>query len=238
MSAQIKIKNFKEKSSYGTEEFILIPHVRILGGKVVLLNFHPEWNATNAEAFFKDMSKGFSTVLISDIDGIMGNRPQLDVLQNIEKESDFQEIWVDGGVRISDNVIDLFIAGASRVILSTKTLYSLEEIKESMKLSQNLVFHIGSQESGRSQYSKIGNMPASELVKKAKRFGVDSFILDEEVLTEETIRNRNGWEFFVAVRDKAQGTLKKVRELGARGAIIDTEKLTEKKKDREIEVLL
>ncbi len=80
---------------------------------------------------------GYEIVYITDINGITKNNPQIRL---IRKLSEVAEIWLDAGVRVGDGIIDLFIAGAERVVIGTKTMASLEELEYAHDLSENIMF--------------------------------------------------------------------------------------------------
>jgi Histidine biosynthesis protein len=81
----------------------------------------------------------YDRVYVVDLDGIDRNQPQLDYLQEIAQGG---EIWVDAGVRTSDQAIDVLVAGAQRAILSTAFLRTERELRRAWRLSSDLVFEI------------------------------------------------------------------------------------------------
>lgn len=81
----------------------------------------------------------FGRIYVVDLDGIEENRPQLDYLQEIARDTD---MWLDAGARTSDEAIDALVTGASRVVLSSSTLNGLEELRRAWTLSQDLAFEI------------------------------------------------------------------------------------------------
>ncbi|MEE9116919.1 MAG: HisA/HisF-related TIM barrel protein [Thermoplasmata archaeon] len=80
----------------------------------------------------------YERALIVDMNGVRNNRPKLDFIKDFEKKS----IWVDGGARVADNAIDLFIAGAEKVVLRTETLVSMDELRKAHELSDQLIFEL------------------------------------------------------------------------------------------------
>lgn len=80
----------------------------------------------------------YERALIVDMNGVRNNRPKLDFIKDFEKKS----IWVDGGARKADNAIDLFIAGAEKVVLRTETLVSMDELRKAHELSDQLIFEL------------------------------------------------------------------------------------------------
>jgi uncharacterized protein related to proFAR isomerase len=68
-----------------------------------------------------DLSKRFDRLYLADFDGIFNNKPQLDIAQRI---SDELPTLYEGGVRYSNNVIDMLITGAERAsALAPSSIY-------------------------------------------------------------------------------------------------------------------
>jgi hypothetical protein len=81
----------------------------------------------------------YSLLYVVDLDGINREDPQLDYLQELSRDIG---LWVDAGVRSSDQAIDILVAGARRVILSTAYLRGPNALARAWKLSTELVFEI------------------------------------------------------------------------------------------------
>jgi uncharacterized protein related to proFAR isomerase len=86
-----------------------------------------------------DLSKRFDRLYLADFDGIFNNKPQLDIAQRI---SDELPTLYEGGVRYSNNVIDMLITGAERAVVGTSTLVDLSELRGAFKLSENITFKV------------------------------------------------------------------------------------------------
>jgi hypothetical protein len=76
--------------------------------------------------------------LLWDLDGIEANRPRLDLLRPFEGMG----LWVDAGVRRSETVIDVLVAGADRAVVGTKCLWDLEELENAFALTENVLLQI------------------------------------------------------------------------------------------------
>lgn len=85
------------------------------------------------------LAPAFSTVYVVDLDGIEKAQPQLDYLQELSRDV---TIWVDGGVRNSDQAIDILVAGASKAILSSATIEGPKEVRRPWRLSSDLAFEL------------------------------------------------------------------------------------------------
>jgi hypothetical protein len=75
-------------------------------------------------------------IYILDIEGIETDKPNLCTFQKMSKD---YEIWVDNGPRNLGDVVDVFMAGASRVTLR-KNLYPQVDLSRIREISENLVF--------------------------------------------------------------------------------------------------
>lgn len=117
----------------------VIPRVSIYRGQVV---FFDGEGYTAADVppikLIEKAHKEYGTVLVEDVDAVFGNIPNLDLLRKLEK----LEVWVDGGVRFSENVMDVLVAGGSKAVVSSKTLHSFAELDKAMKLTENVVFQM------------------------------------------------------------------------------------------------
>lgn len=85
------------------------------------------------------LASRYPRTYVVDLDGIESNRPQLDYLQELARETD---VWVDAGVRTGDQAIDVLVTGARRAVLSTARLRSPKELRRAWNLSQDLVFEV------------------------------------------------------------------------------------------------
>jgi phosphoribosylformimino-5-aminoimidazole carboxamide ribonucleotide (ProFAR) isomerase len=120
-------------------EIEVLPRIHILDKEAV--HEGPDGYVTiDVDAFeaVTQLIADFEKVLIVDLNGVRNNRPKLDFIRAFEKKS----IWVDGGARMAENAIDLFIAGAERVVLRTETLASINELRRAHELSDQLIFQM------------------------------------------------------------------------------------------------
>ncbi|MFO7991149.1 MAG: HisA/HisF-related TIM barrel protein [Thermoplasmata archaeon] len=115
----------------------------------------------------------FDTLYLLDLNGIERNRPQLDLIRTLSMR---KKLWADGGTRDIDTLTDMYIAGADRVVLSTKTAPSMDFIEESAELSNTLILSIDIDDEIISPSEEIGAMDLREMVGAAVEMGIDSFI--------------------------------------------------------------
>ncbi len=89
---------------------------------------------------FTDYLAGrFHRIYLVDLGGIDHDRPQLDYIQEITRDTD---VWVDGGVTSPDGVIDILVAGARRAVVSTHRLGGPEEVDRVLSLTPEIAVEI------------------------------------------------------------------------------------------------
>jgi hypothetical protein len=93
------------------------------------------------EAFdaFDRLVKQYRRIYIVDLEGVQKNEPQLDLWQELSREAD---LWIDGGVQLGDQAIDILVSGARRAVLSTSRIRNAGELDKAWKLSQELAVEI------------------------------------------------------------------------------------------------
>ena len=114
-------------------------------------------------------------IYVVDLDGIDHDRPQLDYIQELSRDTD---LWVDAGVRTAEQSIDVIVAGAQRAVLSTAYLASPKELRKASKLSTELVLEIewqGGAVVARSP--EWQGRPAASIAQEARALGVGDIIL-------------------------------------------------------------
>lgn len=81
----------------------------------------------------------YQRVYVVDIEGVRMRRPQFEFLQELAQG---KEMWVDAGARNVDEVMDVIVAGASRAVMSTRTLQEAREISRALKLTTQVAFEV------------------------------------------------------------------------------------------------
>lgn len=121
------------------------------------------------------LTSRFGRIYVVDLDGVEENRPQLDYLQEIARDTD---MWLDAGARTADEAIDALVTGASRVVLSSSTLRDAAELERAWNLSQELAFEI---ELRQGQVSSLADgwkgRPAPEVAERIRQAGPRELIL-------------------------------------------------------------
>lgn len=165
------------------KQYEIIPAVNVYKGTPVV-------RGENVYETFKDKSgldfeiqglidklkEDFERIFILDINGINRDKPQLDLIKTLSSKI---ELWVDGGSRYSDSAIDILVAGAEKVVLGTKTLRSMEELKKAYELSQNIILGIDYDDGIVSPKKEISEMTPLDLVQQVQNLGIEDIIFTD-----------------------------------------------------------
>lgn len=127
------------------------------------------------------LSKEHERVYVADADGIVKNKPQLDIAQTICDEI---PTLYEGGVRYSHNVIDMLITGAEKAVVGTSTLVDLDELGGAFKLSENITFKVDFQDGIVSSDPDIAGRALADLFRDVANIGIDEVIVPR-VLAEQ-----------------------------------------------------
>lgn len=202
---------------------MIIPSVSIFKGNVVKV-LNNKYNPINIK--FSDLI-AFKTIYITDINGIEMGNPQLDF---IKKNSLKKELWVDSGIRYSENVVDILISGAEYVIIGTKTLVSLKELEKTYEFTENIIFQIDYENGIISSDLEIINMGGKNLAEKCKSIGISKIILADYSAIEKNSVNYKlvnellsvGVGVYVITNKKFSYELEKI---GVKGTIVKFDEL-------------
>jgi phosphoribosylformimino-5-aminoimidazole carboxamide ribonucleotide (ProFAR) isomerase len=166
-----------------------------------------------------DLFARYHRLYLVDIDGVVGNHPQLDYLQEISRG---QEVWAEAGPRIADQVIDVLVAGASRAVLSTATIDSLEsEVRHTLTLTDEIALAIASNAGQVESLDKsIDGRRVDEVYDEAIGWGVSTFILTSPSEGWETIAEL-ATRGSVFVRGIMPAEMESLRASGAAGVVME-----------------
>jgi uncharacterized protein related to proFAR isomerase len=90
--------------------------------------------------FVSQMKLPGDEIFIIDIDGLERNSPDMDSVKRIASITD---VWLDAGVGNVDDIMDLFVSDASKVVMGTTNMESLDELREALEMSDDVIFSIG-----------------------------------------------------------------------------------------------
>ena len=161
---------------------LLMPRLAIREGQVLVegpggltVARDPEGKLFDILDVSDQLGEKFGRLYLLDLDGLEHDQPQLDYLQEIARTA---EVWVDSGVRTSDQAIDVVVAGAFRTVLSTAHLRGIRELEQAWKLSPEVAFeietHHGKMEGSSPEFSGP-SIPA--LLAQVRSVGVKDVIL-------------------------------------------------------------
>lgn len=200
----------------------IIPRVSVYGNRVVMpASEGYEATTTDPVSLIEWAHEAFGRVILEDLDAIFGRIPHLDLLRRVEK----LDVWVDGGIRFSENVMDVLVAGGSMAVVGSKTLQSFAELEGALKLTKNIILQIDycNQVMGRigAQFRTV-----SEIFERTKKAGVETFIFMDNHCSSSPLREaekllpKNALtEFYVGIlsRNQAEGT----HNLEPKGGIVE-----------------
>jgi len=216
--------------------FLVIPSVSVQKGRVVVVNRGRYEALSDADDkpitlddFVRMYLSGYKTICVLDIDGIEKGRPQLGHIRALGQG---KNIWYDSGVRDLDDMADAFMAGATRVILGTKTLASRDALIECHEASSDYVLgldwasdHIVSGDAELSQADPL------DLLAEMKQLGVRRVLftqlgrvrrgarMDDALVREMVARSRR---FYIGGSGFDLATAEEIRasSLGVRGVVV------------------
>ena len=85
------------------------------------------------------LAAAHSRVYLVDLSALEGRQPELDYIQEISRDVG---LWVDAGTRSADHAVDILVAGAQKVVLSSSRFQGPGELAQAWELSTDLVFEI------------------------------------------------------------------------------------------------
>lgn len=183
-----------ENTNTGEKSTETIPAINLFKGIPVIKGteeYEPiedkDGNKMDIHELIDELKERFNRVLITDINGINRDKPQLELCRDLSTK---MKLWIDAGSRSRDGAIDILVAGAERVVLGTKTLIDLGELEKTLELSENVVLDIDYDEGIVSPKKTIREMSPLSLVEEVKRIGVEEMIFtDLKHLSSEAFFN-------------------------------------------------
>jgi len=219
--------------------FELIPSLAVMGPTPVWVKddrYNPiriDGEAVSVVKLVSELAEGFGPVHYLDILGIRKGVVDWDVFRAAVEKSD--SIWADMGVIFSDGLIDVIMAGAQEVVITTKMIDSLEEIVSSFELTENLILQIDYDGSVVSRDRNIRKMSPGQLVEELTTFGMEMFVLDDiregrssidrGFIDQVVEKLPEGGKVYAGVEDLRE--MEELVEAGISGAIISCSKLLE-----------
>jgi uncharacterized protein related to proFAR isomerase len=152
----------------------LIPAISIKDSHVAIVENGQYTYLRNSDGLFrspvnlvKELELLVGEVFILDIDGLEKNSPDLDTVKRIAA---FRDVWLDAGTIDAESMMDLFVSDASRVVMGTLTLESLDELRKALEISENIIFSIAYDKGIVSPDTRISGMDIETLLKEIGEF--------------------------------------------------------------------
>jgi phosphoribosylformimino-5-aminoimidazole carboxamide ribonucleotide (ProFAR) isomerase len=207
----------------------LVPAVNVYRGKIIV---EPDGTIISRKPveYIQKVLEKFEKAFVFDLDGIQRNKPQWSILKKFETK----DLWVDAGVRTADSIIELFIAGANKVVLSTSSLWHHREIEDAYKLSENLMIRIALEDT--PDLKVIGrkfNTSLRDLIYELRDIGIKELVFSGAVGTtplsagtvDSVLEMIKTEEFDVYVAVQQDHEKDRLEGMGVRGIIIDAKEL-------------
>lgn len=141
---------------------------------------------------------------VADEDGILRNKPQLDLAREI---CDEVPTMYEAGVRFGQNVIDVIIAGAEKAVVGTATLADLEELRGAFKLSENIILKADYRDGILGSDPSIGGRAFLDLARDVLDIGITELVVPRELAVEASdAKKRLGFTLgvFAPVTEKSR----------------------------------
>lgn len=175
--------------------------------------------------FAEQVLKQYDRVLLVDIDGIERQSPQVGLLQEM---GDQGEIWVDAGTRFAESAIDLLVGGASAVVLGTKAVAGVDELKAAVEMSDSVYLGIDYDRGVVAVDEQLRHMSPRSLLEVARNLGFPKLVFTdlgrgrgERPLEAAVIRELASGKLPLYVGGGVrEGDLEELGKLGAAGALL------------------
>lgn len=183
----------------------IIPFVPVLNGNVAAPEGNRYRKLGNAVKIVK--SSKYETFYVIDINGLIKNKPQITIIQEMSKE---KNLWVESGARFAEDMIDVLMAGAEYTVLNTMLL-DLDELKKICVLSQNIMLHM------EFKNDRVHQMNIDHFADKAKEAGIKKFVMEsmDYWLIKKLAKDAEMYIF--AKKDE----IKKLEDAGVAGVLLD-----------------
>ena len=152
----------------------LIPAISIKDGHVAMVENGQYTYLKNSDGQFRspvnlvrELELLVGEVFILDIDGLEKNSPDLDTVKRIAA---YRDVWLDAGTIDAESMMDLFVSDASRVVMGTLTLESLDELRKGLEISENIIFSIAYDKGIVSPDPQVSGMDIDNFLKRISEF--------------------------------------------------------------------
>lgn len=165
-------------------------------------------------------------VFVLDLDGLERDSPDLGTVRRIAARRD---VWLEAGTADADAMMDLFVSDASKVVLGTLTLRTMDVLADALQMSEDVVFSIAWDGAVLGADPEVAGRGAGPVLDKVAGLGLRDGIL----MDLGSIRNRTavdlaavsalspGFERLYVSGHVTGQDMGALEAAGAAGAIID-----------------
>ena len=179
----------------------------------------------------EELMKEYNIIYIFDINGILNYKPQLSLIKKIASKG---KLWIDTGVRYSDDIIDPIVADINKIVIGSKTLSNINELYKAVELSEEVILGIDYDNGIINQSTRL-EISLNHLLNKIKILEIDRVVLyDWNVQESNNLFIKNLADIFNNKKIKLYigGGVNRedfdyLESLGIEGALIDWQSLIE-----------
>lgn len=159
----------------------VIPSISFKSGKPVTVKDgqYVHYSKDGSKLNYSDLLSllsDYDTIYLLDLNGIESRSLQSDVIRKVGAR---KEIWADVGARDMATITDGYIAGADKIVLSTKTTYSMDLIHEACKISDQMIFCIDYKDGIISPSDEIKQSNIRDLILEATGLGIKTIVIHD-----------------------------------------------------------
>ncbi len=202
-----------------------IPAISIMRGDAVASDGGQYANVGRPADILAKLGKDFERVLLVDIDALEGREPQLALIQDLSEGN--AELWLDTGAQCAGDLVHPFVAGATTVVVGTKSMRCLDAYGQIYKVSGDVVPSLDFRE-GKLIWAGDDAPELKDLMSHLKELGFTRIIVaDLGRRTGEPVRDgpigeavQMGFDV-LAAGGVTDADLPALEALGVKGAILD-----------------
>jgi uncharacterized protein related to proFAR isomerase len=209
-----------------------IPAVSIMRGGAVVSDGGGYAYVGRPADIIEALSKDFESVLVVDIDALEGREPQLALVQELS-EGD-AELWLDTGAQCAGDLVHPFVAGATTIVVGTKSMRCLDAYGQIYKVSGSVVPSLDFSGDEMVWAGDAAPEPKA-LMAHLKELGFERLIVADlkraqgGALPEGLVANAVGMGFSVLVAGSVtERDIPTLEAIGASGAIMELKPLMPK----------
>jgi len=171
-------------------------------------------------------SRDWDGLYLVDLEGLQGNRPDVTLLQEIAGRV---HVWADSGPRVSEDVMDMIMAGAQQVTMRHHTANGPDDVRDAVQMTENVALGLEFEDQSLVENRSWPATPP-ELVELAKDLHIPIVVVDHSRAGTSTGIDRSvAWHArnhdpgaFLAGGISSQRDLDVLEDLGYQGALVST----------------